>query len=192
MRLSIIAALDRNGLIGDERGLPWHLPRDLRRFRELTWSQAVVMGRTTHEHIGRPLPGRQNIVLSRQTNVVIPNCDVATSLQDALAKVAPTIVETFFIGGGQVYREVLPRADRMYLTVVDGTFSGTTWFPCELVQPSEWAVSRREFCGTDDKNPYRHAFLVVDRHAVGQSHEQPFDLRQTLAAPFEFSAENRE
>jgi dihydrofolate reductase len=185
MRLSLIAALDRNGVIGDEQGLPWRLPRDLRRFRELTWGQAVVMGRTTHEHIGRALPGRQNIVLSRQPGLVVPDCLVAASLDDALARVETNVTEVFVIGGRQVYCDALPKLGRMYLTIIDGTFRGTTWFPCELILPSAWSLTQRELCEADENNPYRHAFLIVDRCDPGQPPETGFDLPRILASPFE-------
>src|SRR4051812_6822233 len=119
MRVSVIVALDRNGLIGDERGLPWRLPCDLRRFRELTLGQPIVMGRTTHEHIGRPLPGRQNVVLTRNPGRDFPGCTVASSLENALAAAGPDVEEVVIIGGAEVYRSALAIADRIYLTIVD-------------------------------------------------------------------------
>src|SRR5262249_28726996 len=133
MRLSVIAAVDRNGLIGDERGLPWRLPRDLRRFRELTIGNPVVMGRTTPEHVSRALPGRQTPVLSPRPALALPGCTVVHSVEEALAA-AGSAGEVFVIGGGEIYREALPRAGRIYLTVVDGVFQGNAYFPVELVR----------------------------------------------------------
>jgi dihydrofolate reductase len=181
MRLSVIAAVDRNGLIGDERGLPWRLPRDLRRFRELTMGNPVVMGRTTHEHVGRALPGRHNLVLSRRPDLALPGCTVVHSLEDAM-EAAGGATEVFVIGGGEIYREALPRAGRIYLTVVDGVFQGNAYFPVELVRRGEWVVTNREVCEADEKNPYRHVFYVLDRGHGGGVTGVPFDLKAALAA----------
>jgi dihydrofolate reductase len=183
MRVSVIVAMDRNGLIGDERGLPWHLPRDLRRFRDLTMGKPIIMGRATHEHVGRPLPGRENIVLSRRPGLVLPGCTVAASLEDALRYAGERSEEAFVIGGGEVYRQALPRADRIYLTLVDGVFNGTTHFPCEVLGASPWVVTHRELCEADNKNALRHLFLVLDRGSeTGRG--RPFDLTAALARPF--------
>jgi dihydrofolate reductase len=184
MRISVIVAMDRNGLIGHEGGLPWHLPSDLRRFRQLTIGKPVIMGRTTHEHIGKPLPGRENIVLSRTSGSYIAGCTVARSLDEAIRAVGEA-EEVFVIGGATVYREVLPAAGRIYLTLVDGVFAGTTYFPTEMVHPGEWVVTRRELCDPDAKNPYRHLFLVLDRAEPGSASGQAIDLAATLAAPLD-------
>jgi dihydrofolate reductase len=184
MRLSVIAAFDRNGLIGNDRGIPWHLPRDLRRFRELTLGKAVVMGRTTHGHIGRPLPGRLNVVLSRRPGAEFPGCTAAGSLDEALRAAGAAADEVFVIGGGEAYREAIPRADRIYLSVVDGVFEGDARFPCEAVRPGEWVVTRREPCEADAKNPYRLVFLVLERAGPAAPPGPPFDLWATLRDPF--------
>jgi dihydrofolate reductase len=181
MRVSVIAAVDRNGLIGGERGLPWHLPRDLRRFRELTWGKPIIMGRTTHEHIGRPLPGRHNLVLSRRTHATIPGCTLVSSIDQAIQTAAKESEEVFVIGGGEVYREVLPRADRLYLTVVDGVFVGTTFFPGELLRQGEWVVKSREVWEADAKNDYRHVFLVLERNLPHDSPADRFEYAALLA-----------
>jgi dihydrofolate reductase len=181
MRLSLIAALDRHGLIGNESGLPWHLPRDLRRFRELTWGKPIMMGRTTHEHIGRPLPSRQNIVLSRRPDLSIPGCTIARSLDEALSLADTGVDECFVIGGSQVYRDALPRAERLYLTLVDGVFEGNAWFPSELMRPDDWSVVQREVCPADKKNPHPHAFLVLDRRPPKEAGERPSELNGPFA-----------
>src|SRR5436305_13845113 len=113
MLVSIIAAMDRRGLIGDETGLPWHLPKDLRRFRAYTWGKPIIMGRRTFESIGKPLPGRFSIILTQQPTYSPPGCRTAWSLQEALA-VAEEYLRTtggdevFIIGGGKVYAEAIP------------------------------------------------------------------------------------
>jgi dihydrofolate reductase len=191
MRVSIIVAMDRNGLIGDERGLPWHLPRDLRRFRDLTMGKPVIMGRTTHEHVGRPLPGRENIVLSRRPGFALPGCTVAPSLEIALRHAGECSEEAFVIGGGEVYRRALPRADRIYLTLVDGVFVGTTYFPGQSLAAGRWVEAHRELWEADDKNAFRHLFLVLD-HATDPARGRPFDLAATLAGPFMAPGEESE
>jgi dihydrofolate reductase len=181
MRISIIVAMDRSGVIGNDHGLPWHLPRDLRRFRDLTMGKPIVMGRTTHEHIGRPLPGRQNFVLTRKPGLTLTGCIVARSLEEVFDTAAPETDEVFVIGGRQLYREAIPKAQRIYLTLVEGKFSGTTYFPCELLRPEEWKETRRELFESDETNKYRHLFLVLDRIQPGEA--RPFDLAATLAEP---------
>jgi dihydrofolate reductase len=183
MRVSVIVAMDRKGLIGDERGLPWHLPRDLRRFRDLTLGKPIIMGRTTHEYVGRPLPGRENIVLSRRPSLALPGCTAAHSLEEALRYAGGRAEEAFVIGGGEVYREALPRADRVCLTLVDGVFAGTTYFPFDLLEAGRWVVTHRELAEADAKNTFRHLFLVLER-GTDPARGQPFDLAATLAGPF--------
>jgi dihydrofolate reductase len=182
MQLSLIVAMDRNGLIGSESGLPWHLPGDLRRFRDLTLGKPIIMGRTTHEQIGRPLPGRHNIVLSRK-DVAFPGCTVASTFEDGLRIARPEGDEVFVIGGGNVYREAVARAGRIYLTIVDGRFSGTTWFPIDEFERFAWSeTARQSFC-SDDRNAYSHLFLVLDRVDSQTGGSARFDLRAALSGP---------
>ncbi|MDX1687598.1 MAG: dihydrofolate reductase, partial [Candidatus Promineifilaceae bacterium] len=110
-RISLIAALDRNGVIGDDGRIPWRLPADLKYFKRVTMGKPLIMGRKTYESIGRPLPGRQNIVLTRQRDYRAPGCTVVHSLEEALAA-AGDAEEVMVAGGGSVYRQFLPRADR--------------------------------------------------------------------------------
>jgi dihydrofolate reductase len=182
MRVSVIVALDRNGLIGTEHGLPWHLPRDLRRFRELTMGKPIIMGRTTREHIGRPLPGRHNIVLTRKKEAAWPGSTTAASLDEALAIAAKESEEAFLIGGAAVYREALPRADRLYLTLVDGRFVGTTYFPRECVNQAVWKIHSREVCEPDEKNRFRHIFYVLERVPNEKRGDVAIDLNVILSA----------
>lgn len=130
MIISLIAAMATNRVIGSKGRLPWHLPEDLARFRRLTWGHPIIMGRITYEGIGRPLPGRTTIVISRQTDYPLPDCIVTHGIDGALAAARATGTDEVFIcGGGQVYRELLPLAHRIYLTVVQESPAGDTFFP---------------------------------------------------------------
>lgn len=171
MIVSFLAAMDRNLVIGDEKGIPWHLPADLKRFRRLTLGKPIVMGRTTLEHIGRPLDQRTNIVLSRRADYQPEGVLVAKSVEEAM-EVAGDIEELMVVGGGEVYRAFLPIVNRLYLSFVEGDFSGTAYFPAEMPTPSgfEWVVLERESFVSDEKNPHAHTYLVVDRRPqVSQS-----------------------
>lgn len=154
MTIVIVAAVARNGVIGVDGGLPWRLPDDLSRFKRLTMGNALVMGRATFESIGRPLPGRTNIVLSRRAEWSHEGVEAAGSLDQAL-EIARTRGEVAFIAGGaEVYRAALPQADRLELTEVDAEPEGDTWFP--PVDWSEWnEVSREEHSG--------FSFVTYDR-----------------------------
>jgi dihydrofolate reductase len=182
MRISVIAAVDRNGLIGGQNGLPWKLPRDLQRFRELTWGKPIIMGRTTHEHIGRPLPGRHNMVLSRRM-AFFPGCTRIASVEEAVQMAAEESEECFFIGGAEVYRQALPRADRIYLTVVNGVFEGTTFFPREILQSKEWTIVSREICQPDARNAYGHSFFVLEPRELHHGSFKRFAIAAALAQP---------
>jgi dihydrofolate reductase len=130
MIVSLIAALASNGTIGRAGNLPWRLPADLARFRRLTWGHPLIMGRITYESIGRPLPGRTTIVISRQTDYPLAGSILVQSLDAALAAAAATgSDEVFICGGGQLYRDLLPRANRLYLTIVHEQTPGDTRFP---------------------------------------------------------------
>lgn len=128
MIVSIIAAIARNGVIGREGRLPWHLPVDLRRFREITTGHAVIMGRKTFEGLGHPLPDRTNIVLTRQSGFMANGVIVANSLVAALETVRDD-EEVFICGGAEIYKQSLGRADRLYLTLIDADFEGDAFFP---------------------------------------------------------------
>jgi len=156
MRISIIAAMAENRVIGRAGTIPWDLPGDRRRFRKITWGHPVIMGRRTFESIGRPLPGRKNIVLSRQEGYRAEGCLVVHDLQAALAA-AGEADEVFVCGGGELYREALPRAGRLYLTIVHGEVEGDVRFP--EVPAGEFAeVERRE---GDDTLPC--TFVICER-----------------------------
>jgi dihydrofolate reductase len=126
--VSIIAAVASNGVIGRAGGLPWNLPADLRRFRELTVGHTLIMGRKTYQSIGRPLPERRTIVVTRQADFRVPDVLTAASLQAAL-DLAAGEDEVFICGGGEIYRQTLPLADRIYLTLLHAPYDGDTLFP---------------------------------------------------------------
>lgn len=160
MPIAIIAAMDRNRLIGDGDRLPWRLPADMRRFRALTMGKAIIMGRRTHESIGAVLPGRRNVVLSRDPDYRAPGCDVFPDLEAALAA-CDDADEPMIIGGAQVYAQALPLADRMYLTLLEGSFDGDTWFP--EYDEDRWHEVSREVHEEDENAPCAYSFVDLDR-----------------------------
>lgn len=165
MMISIIVAVDRNWVIGGDDGIPWHLPSDLRRFRKLTMGNPCIMGRTTHEHIGKPLDGRLNIVLSRRPGYQAHGCHVASTLADAISFAKATgAAEAMVIGGAEIYQQAEPIAHRVYLTAVNGEFPGDKKF---LFQPNVWAIHHTENRRKDEKNPYAHRFMILNHvHAA--------------------------
>jgi dihydrofolate reductase len=147
--ISIIVAVSANNVIGDEGGLPWELPEDLRRFKQVTMGKPIIMGRETYDSIGRALPGRKNIVLTRQEDFTAKDCEIVTSI-DAAIEAAGDAEEIMIIGGGEIYRQFLPMADRIYLTRVQGEVEGDTRFP-EL-DMEEWdVVTVEEYPAVDDR-----------------------------------------
>ena len=129
-KISIVAALAKNRVIGGGNTMLWHIKEDFKRFKELTSGHPIIMGRKTFESIGRPLPLRTNIVISRDTKQVADGIVMAASLEEAISKAAATDEhEVFIIGGGQIYKEALPIADKLYLTLIDLEVSGDTYFP---------------------------------------------------------------
>lgn len=126
--LSVIAAMAQNRVIGIRNTLPWHLPEDLKHFKALTLGHHIIMGRKTYESIGRPLPGRTTVIVSRDAGYRVDGCLTATSIDGAIA-VCGADDELFFVGGAQLYAQVLPRADRLYLTEIQAEYEGDAWFP---------------------------------------------------------------
>ena len=159
-RLSIIVAMDRNGLIGKDNQLPWRLPADLKHFKWVTMGKPVIMGRKTFESIGKPLPGRVNIVLTSRAMYQNPGCIVVNSL-DAAIEAAGPVSEVMIIGGAALYDESLPRADRIYLTQVQAELEGDTWFP--PLDESDWLVVQQAEHNADESNPYGYVFKTLDR-----------------------------
>lgn len=153
--ISFIVAMDENRVIGQDNRMPWHLPADLAHFKATTMGHPVVMGRKTFESIGKPLPGRKNIVLTRQTDWSAGGTEVIHSLDDLPAG------DLFVIGGAEIFRDLLPRVDRMYITVIRHAFAGDAYFP--EFDPLEWQVLEQRPGVVDEKNPYRHTFFTLER-----------------------------
>jgi dihydrofolate reductase len=160
--LALIAAVAKNGVIGADNRLPWRIPDDLRRFRELTTGHSIIMGRKTWESIGRPLPDRQNIVVTRQRNFQASGAEVVASLEAALAAaIMPEPV--FVIGGEALYREALPLANRLYVTEIHQDFPGDAHFPGYA--RSAWRETLREVRRTDIPDGFDFAFTAYERIA---------------------------
>lgn len=160
MILSLIVARAANGIIGKDNGMPWHLPADLAHFKRTTMGRPVIMGRRTWESIGRPLPGRRNLVVTRNPGYAAPGAEITGSLSQACAAVSDSD-EVFVIGGGQLYAEALPLADRVFVTEIGGTFDGDTRFPD--LSPAEWRETLLGEQGPDERNAYGLRFLRLDR-----------------------------
>ena len=159
--ITLVAAMARNRAIGLDGAMPWHLPRELKHFKDTTMGKAIVMGRKTWESIGRVLPGRQNIVVTRNPDYSAGGCDVVLSLEAAIATAEGD--EVMVIGGGQLYTEAMPVADRMVLTLVECDPEADTWFP--EWDESRWhEVSSRDEA-SDEKNP--HAYRVIELLRAG-------------------------
>lgn len=155
-KITLIAAMAKNRGIGMDGELPWHLPGELKHFKEVTMGKPIVMGRKTWESIGRALPGRQNIVVSRNLAFRAPGCDHARSLDEAIGMAAGE--EVMIVGGGELYRQALDHADRMILTEVDCEPQADTWFPDW--NPEQWEQVSVRAEQADEKNP--HAYRVVE------------------------------
>lgn len=138
--LSIIAAIGPNNVIGKRGALPWHLPEDLKHFKQITMGHPIIMGRKTHESIGKPLPGRVNIVITRQEGYAAAGCEVFQSLEEAIAKYKDQ--DPFVIGGAEIYRAALPFADRLYITEVKIPTDGDVFFP--EFDRSAWTETSRD------------------------------------------------
>jgi dihydrofolate reductase len=158
--VSIIAAMDRNRLIGSNNQLPWHLPADLAHFKRVTMGKPVIMGRKTYESIGRPLPGRTNIVLTRSGDFQPEGVVVVPDLEQALDYVAGA-EEVMIIGGSSLYELALSMVDRLYLTFIENTYRGDAWFPD--FDPAEWEVIASEEHHADMKNSSDYRFVTYQR-----------------------------
>jgi dihydrofolate reductase len=160
MRLSLIVAVAKNGVIGRQGGLPWRLSSDLRRFKQLTMGHHLIMGRKTFESIGRALPGRTTIVLTRDGGSIPDGVTAAHSIDDALRACAGDD-EAFIVGGAEIYRQTLPIADRIYLTEVEAEVDGDAWFP--EFDRSAWQVVREQRLPAGQRDDYETTFRIFDR-----------------------------
>ncbi|MBU2878788.1 MULTISPECIES: type 3 dihydrofolate reductase [Aliiglaciecola] len=157
----MIAAMAKNRVIGADNSMPWHLPADLGHFKRTTLGKPVVMGRKTYESIGKALPGRLNIVISRDSEYQLEDAIVVSSCEDAV-KAAGDIDELMIIGGGTIYSHFLPLCHRLYLTQIDLAVAGDTYFP-DYNQSANWEVIETESHLADEKNKYNYQFLTLNR-----------------------------
>ncbi len=160
MKLSLIVAMDRNGVIGAKGDLPWKLSADLQNFKKLTMGKPIVMGRKTHESIGKPLPGRENIILTRDTHYQAEGCTVLQS-PDELLKHCNNADEVMITGGAEIYRTTLKQATHLYLTEVHTEVEGDTFFP--EFDHSEWKELSREGFKANEKNEFDYSFVLLER-----------------------------
>ncbi len=166
LALSLIVAVARNGVIGRNNALPWHLPEDLRYFKQVTMGKPIVMGRKTFESIGRPLPGRTNIVVTRRDDYAPEGVQLVASLEQAMALAGDIalidgVEELMVIGGAEIYAAALPLARRLYITEVDADVEGDTYLP--PVDWEEWQEVSRQRHAAGGGNPYPYSFVVYER-----------------------------
>lgn len=155
--IALVAAMSLNRVIGVNNQLPWHLPADLQRFKSLTLGHTIVMGRRTYESIGRPLPGRRNVIVSRSLSA-LPGCEIAG---DLLTLIAQADDDLYVIGGAEIYAQALPVADRIYLTEVNVELPGDAYFP--QLDPRIWPIVAVEEFAADDRNAYAMRFLTYQK-----------------------------
>jgi dihydrofolate reductase len=160
MRIAIVVIVTENGVIGRDNAMPWHLPDDLKRFKQVTMGKPIVMGRKTFESIGKALPGRHNIVVTRNKDFAALGCTVVTSVDEAMTA-AGTVDEVCMVGGGDLFRQVLPQTDVVYLTRIHASIDGHTYFPS--LPESEWRETFREEHGVDARHAYPFTFLTLER-----------------------------
>lgn len=160
MRISAICAMSENRVIGKNNQLPWHLPADLARFKKITWGHPILMGRKTHESIGRPLPGRSNVIITRNKEYKASGCIIVHSIQQAFEATKESD-EIFIIGGALLYQETLPFIQRLYITQIHQQIEGDAFFP-EL-KKEEWQEVERVDYDADINEPYSYSFIVLDR-----------------------------
>ncbi|WP_175991286.1 dihydrofolate reductase [Bacillus sp. Marseille-Q1617] len=159
--ISFIVAMDSKSAIGKNNELPWHLPADLAFFKRVTMGNPIVMGRKTFESIGRALPGRENVIVTRDRQYRAKDCTIIHSVEKISEIQSSTTEEMFVIGGAEIFKEVFPIADRLYITLIEEEFGGDTFFPS--FNQDEWELISKEKGPTDDKNPYDYYFLTYDR-----------------------------
>ncbi len=162
MNISLVVAAATNNGIGKDGKMPWHLPNDMKHFKNVTWGMPVIMGRKTFESLGKVLPGRQNIVVSRQAGWNQPGTVVVKSIDDGLFVATETDAkEVMVIGGGEVYKALFDRAKRIYLTRVEAEPEADTFFPS--LDPSWWYLASQKNHEADEKNPFNYSFQVWER-----------------------------
>ena len=161
MIISIIAAMDRNRLIGNKNQLPWHLPADFAHFKSVTMGKPIIMGRKTFESIGKPLPGRTNIVLSRNRDTQFEGVTCVSHFDEAVSAVKDED-EIMVIGGSAIYEMLLPKVDRMYITYVDAEFEGDAWFP--EIDENIWTEVDSVVLPADENNSHSCRFVTLEKN----------------------------
>jgi dihydrofolate reductase len=159
MIVSIVVAISENHAIGKDNKLLWYLPNDLKHFKEITSGHTVIMGRKTYESVGKPLPNRRNIIITRQ-NITIEGCEVVNSIEAALALCADE-AEVFIVGGAEIYKQSMHLTDRIYLTIVHKDFDGDSYFP--EINPNNWRETAREDHEPDAKNALPYSFITFKK-----------------------------
>jgi dihydrofolate reductase len=163
VKISLVAAMAKDCVIGKGNQMPWHLPADLRHFKAVTLGKPVVMGRKTYESIGRPLPGRKNIVITRDPSWFAEGVTVVHGVEQAMVAAGP-VDELMIIGGGNIYQQFLPKADALYLTFIELEVEGDAWFPD--YQAELWQVDTEQTHQPDEQNPYAYRFVTLSRRAA--------------------------
>ncbi len=156
MDISIIVAVDENNGIGKNNQLPWHLPADLKHFKNITTGHPIIMGRKTFDSIGKPLPNRRNIVLTRQKDLKIEGAEVFSSIDEAIEACAGQN-EIFIAGGAEIFKQSLQKSTKLYLTIIGHTFDADTWFP--EIDQNRWIEVERTEHEPDEKNAYPYTFI---------------------------------
>ena len=158
--LTLCVAMDENDLIGINNSLPWYLPADLKHFRTITMGKPIIMGRKTYESIGHPLKGRLSIIISRNPNLTINNCQIFNKLEEIL-DFSHNYDEAIVIGGMAIYTMLLPYVQRMYITRIHAKFTGDTYFP--EYETKQWQEIERQNYPADKKNNYSYSFTILER-----------------------------
>jgi dihydrofolate reductase len=161
MKISLVVAMASNRVIGLNNKMPWHLSADLKKFKKITMGSPILMGRKTHESIGKPLPGRTNIIVSRNLNYRQDGCLVFNDLETALKKAGESAEEVFVIGGSDIYDAILPIADTIYLTIINREFQGDAFFP--EIDLNNWTEVEREDIKDDPDAAFSYSFLKLER-----------------------------
>ena len=163
MTLSIIVAIAKDRAIGKSNQLLWHISEDLRRFKAITIGKPIIMGRKTYESIGKPLPGRRNLIITRNVNCQIEGCECYSSIEDAI-ETCKQCDEVFIIGGGEIYKQTMSIADKLYLTVVDYKYDADTFFP--EINMMEWEETSLEHFSKGEKFPHPFTFINYTKRTI--------------------------
>ncbi|MBS1522628.1 MAG: dihydrofolate reductase [Bacteroidetes bacterium] len=159
MTVTIVVAIAENYAIGKNNQLLWHMPADLKHFKQITSGHTVIMGRKTYDSVGKPLPNRRNIIITRQ-EITIPGCEVVKSVEEALELCAGE-EEVFIVGGAEIYKLAMNKTDRIYLTIIHHSFDADTFFP--EIDYMEWKEASREDHPADEKHKYAYSFIKLER-----------------------------